>query len=95
LEWSRSARGGSLARRSRRQESNTEYYFYSYTSHAVYPNSTSNYGGSNNPGSPILASTSYGNANGNPADLFGTQHFKQGFGGNNQRIMEFELKYSF
>ncbi len=51
--------------------------------------------GSGNPGSPILASTSYGNANNNPADLFGTMHYKNGFGGNSQRILELDLKYSF
>jgi hypothetical protein len=82
-------------------ESTTEYYFYNYTTHAITPNdlcgtgSPGNTTGSCNPGSPIVSSNVYGNANGNPADLFGTQHFKQGFGGNNQRIMEFELKYSF
>jgi hypothetical protein len=78
-------------------ESTTEYYFYNYTTHAITPNDT-NGGvapGSANPGSPIASNNVYGNANGNPADLFGTQHFKQGFGGNNQRIMEFELKYNF
>jgi hypothetical protein len=78
-------------------ESTTEYYFYNYTSHAITVNDT-NGGvapGSANPGSPIVATNTYGNANGNPANLFGTQHFKNGFGGNSQRIMEFELKYSF
>jgi len=84
-------------------ESTTEYYFYDYNTHAITPNdcggvkvcpgSTS---GSANPGSPIVASNVYGNANGHPDDLFGTQHFKQGFvSGNSQRTMEFELKYSF
>jgi hypothetical protein len=76
-------------------ESNTEYYFYNYNTHLITPNDTSNHGGSSNPGSPILASTTYGNANGNPANLFGTMHYKNGFGGNSQRIMEFDLKYSF
>jgi Carboxypeptidase regulatory-like domain len=89
-------------------ESTTEYYFYNYTTHAITVNdtcaslsstpgcaTTSVAPGSGNPGSPIVASNTYGNANGQPANLFGTQHFKQGFGGNNQRIMEFELKYSF
>jgi hypothetical protein len=78
-------------------ESTTEYYFYNYTTHAITPNDT-NGGvapGSANPGSPIVATNAFGNANGNPANLFGTQHFKQGFGGNNQRILEFELKYNF
>ncbi len=89
-------------------ESVTEYYFYNYTTHALTVNDTcatisstpgcataSVAPGSGNPGSPIVASNSFGNANGNPADLFGTQHFKQGFGGNNQRILEFELHYNF
>jgi hypothetical protein len=52
--------------------------------------------GSCNPGSPIVASNAFGNANGNPANLFGTQHFKQAFsGGNTQRTMELELRYNF
>ena len=78
-------------------ESTTEYYFYNYTSHALTVNDTCNgvAPGSCNPGSPILASNTYGNANNRPQDLFGTQHFKQGFGGNNQRILELQLKYSF
>jgi hypothetical protein len=42
-----------------------------------------------------VASNSYGNANGNPANLFGTQHFKSAFGANNQRIMELDVKYTF
>ncbi len=89
-------------------ESTTEYYFYNYTSHALTVNdtcssltgtpgcaTTSVAPGSGNPGSPIVASNSFGNANGKPADLFGTQHFKNGFGGNSQRIVEFQIKYSF
>ena len=88
-------------------ESTTEYYFYNYTSHALSVNDTCAAGtvgstntgpapGSCNPGSPVVASNAYGNANGNPADLFGTQHFKQAFvSANSQRIMEFELRYSF
>ena len=78
-------------------ESTTEYYFYNYTTHAISVNDTCGgvAPGSCNTGSPVVASNAYGNANGKPADLFGTQHFKQGFGGNNQRITEFELKYSF
>ncbi len=89
-------------------ESTTEYYFYNYTTHALTINDTCGTkgtaanpdpydvaAGSCNPGSPIVASNAFGNAGGNPADLFGTQHFKQGFGGNNQRILEFELKYNF
>lgn len=87
-------------------ESQTEYYFYNYTTRAITINDTCAVGtigstntgpapGSCNPGSPIVASNTYGNANGNPANLFGTQHFKQAFGGNNQRILEFELNYSF
>jgi lipid II:glycine glycyltransferase (peptidoglycan interpeptide bridge formation enzyme) len=43
-----------------------------------------------------VSSNLYGNANGKPQDLFGQQHFKQGFvSGNSQRVMEFEVKYSF
>lgn len=78
-------------------ESTTEYYFYNYTTHALTVNNTCGgvAPGSCNPGSPIVASNSFGSANGHPEDLFGTQHFKQGFGANNQRIMEFELKYKF
>jgi len=83
-------------------ESTTEYYFYNYTTHAITPNdlcgsgSTGNTTGSCNPGSPIVSSNQYGNANGNPNDLFGTQHFKQAFvSANSQRVMEFELKYNF
>jgi hypothetical protein len=89
-------------------ESTTEYYFYNYTTHALTVNdtctsttatpgcvTTSVAPGSGNPGSPIVAVNAFGTANGNPANLFGTQHFKQGFGGNNQRILEFQLKYSF
>ena len=76
-------------------ESNTQYYYYNYQTHAVTPNDSTNHGGSGNPGSSILATTSYSNANANPSDLFGTMHYKQGYGGNSQRIMEFDLKYSF
>ena len=84
-------------------ESTTEYYFYDYNTHAVTINDTCATGqayaspapGSCNPGSPIVASNSYGNANGNPANLFGTQHFKSAFGANNQRIMELDVKYTF
>jgi hypothetical protein len=79
-------------------ESTTEYYFYNYTTHALTVNDTCGgvAPGSCNPGSPILATTQFGTANGNPADLFGTQHFKQAFvSANSQRVMEFELKYNF
>jgi hypothetical protein len=83
-------------------ESTTEYYFYNYTTHAITVNdlcgtgSPGNTTGSCNPGSPIVSSNLYGNANGKPQDLFGQQHFKQGFvSGNSQRVMEFEVKYSF
>ena len=76
-------------------ESNTEYFYYNYQTHAITPNDSTNHGGSGNPGSPILASTTYGNANNNPGDLFGTMHYKNGYGGNSQRIMEFDVKYSF
>jgi hypothetical protein len=89
-------------------ESTTEYYFYNYTTHAITVNDTcANISatpgcvtqgiaaGSGNPGSPIVATNTFGNANGNPANLFGTQHFKNGFGGNSQRIIEFNVKYSF
>jgi hypothetical protein len=87
-------------------ESTTEYYFYNYTTHALTINDTCAVGtagsnntsvapGSCNTGSPILASDSYGNANGNPANLFGTQHFKSGFGGNGQRVLELDVKYTF
>jgi hypothetical protein len=90
-------------------ESTTEYYFYNYTTHALTVNdtctsttatpgcvTTSVAPGSGNPGSPIVAVNAFGTANGKPADLFGTQHFKQGFvSANSQRIMEFELKYSY
>ena len=83
-------------------ESTTAYYFYNYNTHAITVNDTcgnnpslGNVSGSCNPGSPIVASNVYGTANNKPQDLFGTQHFKQGFGGNNQRIIEFELRYNF
>ncbi len=90
-------------------ESTTEYYFYNYTTHAITVNdtctsisgtpgcaTTSVAPGSGNPGSPIVASNTYGNANGKPADLFGTQHFKQAFvSANSQRTLEFEFKYNF
>jgi len=84
-------------------ESTTEYYFYDYNTHAITVNDTcgnnptlANVSGSCNPGSPIVASNTYGTANGHPEDLFGTQHFKQGFvSGNSQRTMELELKYNF
>jgi len=84
-------------------ESQTEYYFYDYNTHAITVNDTcgnnptlANVSGSCNPGSPIVASNNYGTANGHPEDLFGTQHFKQGFvSGNSQRTMELELKYNF
>jgi hypothetical protein len=87
-------------------ESTTEYYFYNYTTHALTINDTCAVGtagstntsvapGSCNTGSPILASDSYGNANGNPANLFGTQHFKSAFGGNGQRVIEMDVKYTF
>ncbi len=61
----------------------------------VYSSCLNDHGGSGNPGSSILASTGYGNANGHPEDLFGTMHYKNGYGGNSQRIMEFDLRYSF
>ena len=89
-------------------ESTTEYYFYNYTTHAITVNDTcaviantpgcttaSVAPGSGNPGSPIVASNVYGNANGNPANLYGTQHFKSSFGANNQRILELDVKYLF
>jgi hypothetical protein len=76
-------------------ESNTQYYYYNYQTHAITPNDSTNHGGSGNPGSPILASTTYGTANGKPGDLFGTMHYKNGYGGNSQRILELDLKYTF
>ena len=83
-------------------ESTTEYYFYDYNTHAITVNDcggkkacAGNTSGSANPGSPIVASNNYGDADGHPENLFGTQHFKQGFGSNNQRILELELKYNF
>ena len=84
-------------------ESTTEYYFYDYNTHAVTINDTCATGqayvspapGSCNPGSPIVASNAYGNANGNPSNLFGTQHFKSPFGGNSERILELDMKYTF
>jgi hypothetical protein len=84
-------------------ESTTEYYFYDYNTHAVTINDTCATGqayvspapGSCNPGSPIVASNVYGNANGNPSNLYGTQHFKSAFGGNTERILELDMKYSF
>jgi len=89
-------------------ESTTEYYYYNYTTHAVTINDTcptsstiagctkSVAAGSQNPGSPIVASNVYSTAGTKPEDLFGTQHFKQNFvGPNSQRTMEFQLKYNF
>jgi hypothetical protein len=82
-------------------ESNTEYYYYNYQTHALYPNATCSGNGNtavgscNPSGAPYLASTTYSTATTAPADLFGTQHYKQGFGGNSQRIMEFDVKYTF
>jgi len=79
-------------------ESTTEFYFYDYNTHALKVNDTCGgvAPGSCNPGSPILATSTYGTANGHPEDLFGTQHFKQGFvSSNSQRVMELELKYNF
>jgi hypothetical protein len=89
-------------------ESTTQYYFYNYTTHAISVNDTcanpsttpgcataSVAPGSGNAGSSIVSSNVYGNANGKPGDLFGTMHFKSAFAPNNQRIMEFDVKYTF
>jgi hypothetical protein len=79
-------------------ESNTEYYFYNYQTHAVYPNTTCTgtaVGSCNPSGAPYLASSAYATSGQDPATLFGQMHYKNGFGGNSQRIMEFDLKYFF
>ena len=88
-------------------ESTTEYYYYDYNTHAVTINDTCPAGtvnpvsritvapGSCNAGSPIVASNAFGTANGNPANLFGVEHFKSAFGANGQRIMELDVKYTF
>ena len=78
-------------------ESTTEYYFYDYNTHALKPNDTCGgvAPGSCNPGSPIVKTNTYDTTS-RPEDIFGTQHFKQGFvSGNSQRTMEFEVKYKF
>lgn len=78
-------------------ESNNEYYFYDYNTHAVTVNDTctGTAVGSCNPGKPYLASTTYATTGQDPSTLFGQMHYKNGFGGNSQRIMEFDLKYFF
>jgi hypothetical protein len=81
-------------------EATTEYYYYNYTTHALYPNSTcastSPASGSCNPsGVAYQASSSYSTTGQDPATLFGQQHYRQGAGANSQRIMEFDLKYTF
>jgi hypothetical protein len=80
-------------------ESTTEYYYYNYQTHGISANATcpgTAAPGSCNPsGAPYLASTSYSAAGQDPATLFGQQHYKLGFGGNSQRILEFDVKYTF
>jgi len=83
-------------------ESTTEYYMYDYNTHALKINDRSsstapggNGVGSSNPGSPILASTVNAVSGQKAEDLFGQQHFKSGFGANNQRILELNVKYTF
>lgn len=89
-------------------ESTTEFYYYSYTTHALYPNATCPLGtnipnttdspsaGSCNPsGAPYLATSTYATPNENPADLFGQMHYKNGAGGNSQRVIELDIKYTF
>ena len=83
-------------------ESTTEYYLYDYNTHALKVNDrcpgqapNGNATGSCNAGNAYVTSNTYGNANGKPADLFGTQHVKSGFGPYNQRILELDVKYTF
>jgi len=83
-------------------ESTTEYYMYDYNTHALKINDRSsstapggNGTGSGNPGSPIVASTVNAVSGQKAEDLFGQQHFKSGFGANNQRILELDVKYTF
>jgi hypothetical protein len=90
-------------------ESNTQYYYYSYTAHTLYANSTCPNGtnlpapaqnspapGSCNPsGASYLASTAYATPGQDPATLFGQMHYKNAAGSNSQRILELELKYTF
>jgi hypothetical protein len=91
-------------------EATTEYYYYSYTTHALYPNYTcasgqqpvngtaptsTAPGSCNGTGVPYQASSSYSLPSQDPATLFGQQHYRQGAGANSQRIMEFDMKYTF
>jgi hypothetical protein len=89
-------------------ESTTEYYYYSYTTHALYANNTcangtvnapaptsSAPGSCNGSGAPYVAANSYSTPSQDPATLFGQMHYRQGAGGNSQRLMEFDLKYTF
>jgi len=78
-------------------ESTTEYYMYDYNTHALKVNDrcSAPAAGSCNSGSPIVATNTYGNANGHPENLFGTQHVKSGFSANGQRILELDVKYMF
>ena len=51
--------------------------------------------GSCNAGQPIPATNQYAVSGQKPADLFGQQHVKNGFGAYNQRILELNVKYTF
>jgi hypothetical protein len=78
-------------------ESTTEYYLYDYNTHALKPNDrcSGTATGSCNPGLPYLATTTFATPGQKASDLFGQQHFKNGFGAFNQRILELNVKYLF
>ena len=87
-------------------ENTTEYYLYDYNTHALKVNDRCNSAlpqyapqgtavGSCNAGKAYAATNIYATPNEASEDLFGQQHAKLGFGPNNQRILELNVKYTF